>query len=743
MFRKQLKITNWKLKMSIVALIFCFWSNDASAATIGKPNNYLLQSGLVGWWTFDGVDMTPNVVDRSGQGNHGRISGQTSTTTVPGEIGQALFFDGSDDVVVVSPSSSINDLPAITVSFWARPSTVGTQRPYVTKADNSAGGHGWSIGHHTGTASSLYFLVTGFTTTDLTVATPAGAFVANEWAHYIATWDGTNQSSGVHLYKNGVELSYQTVSNGGSASPQSDSAVSLKIGRESGYSSNYVHGSVDDVRLYNRVLSSSEIIALYRASVSKVSATPARVASDGLIDGLVGWWTFDGADMTPNVRDRSTSANHGRISGQTATTTVPGKLGQAVFFDGVDDAVRIPDANSLDITDALTLSAWVQPAGVSASSEAIIVKGNVAGGSAASQSYRLDFSADRTPRFSLTSGSNVLSVTAATRFLRNNEWYHLVAVFDGVETVYLYSDGQLIGSNTFGGFGSINVDDTYGLGIGARGDGSTLTTSAINVDDVRIYNRALSTTEIAKLYAQGSAKQASSGVSIGSLSSGLVGHWTFDAPDMTPLVRDRNPSGNSGYVVNQGPTTTVPGKFGQALDFDGVDDYVTIATNSSINNIWDSGGSVSFWVRPRSAGEANAGFWVAKNWAILSASGAVTSLGTGIEFSVQWSGSTAVWRQSGPANSPIRFKNWNHVVVTYDSDSTANDPVFYINGVIDTNWTEITAPSGTREAETATLYLGNASAVASRTIDGILDDVRFYDRTLSASEVSRLYNTGR
>src|SRR3989344_3083358 len=64
---------------------------NASQYGLTIPTNNL---GLVGYWTFDGPKMTSNVADSSGLGNTGYLKGQTSTTTVPGKLGQALSFDG-------------------------------------------------------------------------------------------------------------------------------------------------------------------------------------------------------------------------------------------------------------------------------------------------------------------------------------------------------------------------------------------------------------------------------------------------------------------------------------------------------------------------------------------------------------------------------------------------------------------------------------------------------------------------
>src|SRR5688572_20099110 len=70
-------------------------------------------------------------------------------------------------------------------------------------------------------------------------------------------------------------------------------------------------------------------------------------------------YSFDAGTGT-TLTDLSGSGNHGTIAG--ATWTAAGRFGGALSFDGTDDLVTIPDANSLDLTTGFTLEAWVKPA---------------------------------------------------------------------------------------------------------------------------------------------------------------------------------------------------------------------------------------------------------------------------------------------------------------------------------------------------------------------------------------------
>src|SRR3990167_2487721 len=82
-----------------------------------------------------------------------------------------------------------------------------------------------------------------------------------------------------------------------------------------------------------------------------------------------------------------------------------------------------------------------------------------------------------------------------------------------------------------------------------------------------------------------------------SLKSGLVGHWTFDGKDLnTGAAMDASGQGNHGALVNMSTSTSrVPGKFGQGLKFDGVDDKVNLTSTTGTANL--NNYTISAWFR--------------------------------------------------------------------------------------------------------------------------------------------------
>ena len=121
-----------------------------------------------------------------------------------------------------------------------------------------------------------------------------------------------------------------------------------------------------------------------------------------------------------------------------------------------------------------------------------------------------------------------------------------------------------------------------------------------------------------------------------------------------------------------------------SLAFDGTDDYVNCGSDSSIDNIFDGGGTIAGWIKVASDGAATFGRIIDKSsagnggngWTITvedESSGAVD-----LNFMVGHSSQYGRWTTTA---REITLNTWTHFAVVYDDDSTSNNPVIYINGV--------------------------------------------------------------
>ncbi len=147
-----------------------------------------------------------------------------------------------------------------------------------------------------------------------------------------------------------------------------------------------------------------------------------------------GWWTMDG-----NVLDSSGNNNNGTPQG--APTFVAGRVGQAISLNGTTQWVSVADANSLDLTTGMTLSAWIRPAVTVNTTQDLIKKASTTG--TAVNGYELSLSAAGKVfvRFNQASSGDTFRINSATDYpLNDTAWMHVAATYDGT-TMRLYING--------------------------------------------------------------------------------------------------------------------------------------------------------------------------------------------------------------------------------------------------------------------------------------------------------------
>jgi concanavalin A-like lectin/glucanase superfamily protein len=249
-------------------------------------------------------------------------------------------------------------------------------------------------------------------------------------------------------------------------------------------------GLIDEVRIYNRALSASEISAL--------------VGDPNL--GLVGYWKFDENSGT-TAADSSGNGNTGTLFNGAGWTS--GQSGSAVSIDGVDDFVKIKDGKISNSTTG-TITAWVKANSLVNVSK-IVCYGGGAAAAGVPGIFGLEVRQDGSNYyFSVinvpSDGSPSASSVHGSTILQSGVWYHVAVTSDG-SSWKLYVNGvaetltaQFGNGNTGKWFGNTSVtapDKTY-IG-GAWFNGTDMASFPGLIDEVRIYNRALSASEVAAL----------------------------------------------------------------------------------------------------------------------------------------------------------------------------------------------------------------------------------------------------
>jgi hypothetical protein len=205
----------------------------------------------------------------------------------------------------------------------------------------------------------------------------------------------------------------------------------------------------------------------------------------------VAHWAFDEGQGT--IAHDSANGYNGTIHGASWTT---GILGGALSFDGLNDFVTIPDSDSLDLTSQATLAAWIKT-NSTATVQGIVGRWNYEGFTN-KRSILLDARGDLNDKFRFwvsTDGtaSTITHAASNVQFL-TDKWYHLACTYDG-NTMRIYINGEE--DNSVSKSGDIFVNDSLWY-IGAFNYANDAHFNGL-IDDVRIYNHALSPGEIQQL----------------------------------------------------------------------------------------------------------------------------------------------------------------------------------------------------------------------------------------------------
>jgi len=455
-------------------------------------------SGLVSWWPGD-----DNANDIQGS-NHGTL--QNGVTFTTGKVGQAFSFDGIDDNA---------EAPAISersVDMWIKPNSQAQMGFYsggIVLSNNQSyeifiyQPNGLGGGS---TFDNTFGLSLVFWNNDIAIPFDA---IKSGWHHIAISWDGETQvrigidgqfPSGYVYDGLSVTWTPQTQPFTLPRVPNPDVTATTLIGKTRhtlwNIGSQYFNGFLDEGDVFDHALSESEIQAIFNAgSAGKCILPPTCVSAPS---GLVSWWPGEG-----NADDIQDSNDGTLINGAAFTT---GKVGQAFSFDGVDDYVKIPKSPNLDMSTGVTVEAWIK--GDPSNPMNTCCQGIVG-----ADHYLLGISNGGLYFVVGTTNGAVHAPgpgpTGPFYPTSTNVFHHVAGTYDG-SSVNLYVDGQLVASNPHSGtilqmFASSFI--TIGSEDGRSGCAPCVGARYFKglIDEVGIYNRAISASEIQAIYNAGSA----------------------------------------------------------------------------------------------------------------------------------------------------------------------------------------------------------------------------------------------
>jgi len=406
-------------------------------------------------------------------------------------------------------------------------------------------------------------------------------------------------------------------------------------------------------------------------------------------ENAVGWWNFDWDENTI-VHDLTSHNNDGTSSGP---NFVSGHSGAALDFDGTGDYVEVPDSASLDITSAITMIAWINPDTLPSGSYRDIVSKEL--------SYRVVIDGNGKYKSYIYGGPAGWNLSASS--VSTSTWQMLAVTYDG-SNVRHYLNGVEDGNSPFSRSGDIQTG-SYDLQFGILTGNSNKYDGLI--DEVRIYDRALTASEISTLY------------NGGSVTNNLVSYWSFD--DGTA----NDQAGTNDGTLN-GPNL-VSGQFDNALDFDGTDDYIDIPD-------WDwattMDWAVTAWIKTTDSVYNTSA--IAVEGPVLGDSAATRRGEIGVD-----DGRVAYEYYNGSGHEVhgtgiVTDGNWHFLAWVNHNNSTID---LYVDGEA-----EVTGATSGPVDDEAKFVAREIGGAYNRTFDGIIDEVCIFDRALSENEIKRHYN---
>ena len=460
------------------------------------PDN-VPKTGLIGWWPFNG-----NAQDESGNGNHGVVNGANLTNDRNGNTKSAYFFDGINNYIEVNNSSSLNT-GIVSISCWIKPNSLLTSNQFGPTILSKREASGWgdcyqmNIGNHAFWADwtingngGIYYTDSSYLLID-----------TNTYAHIVYTHDANH----VRLYLNGVKVNEIK-----SPGLLGTNTLPLWFGARP-QNIQFFHGIIDDIGIWGRVLDSNEIKRLYNNESSTCSYSIKEsdttvcpestlelnaiqtnpIKSDIPKNGLIGYWPFNG-----NANDESGNGNHGIVDGASITVDRCGKFNQAYLFNGVSSKITIKDNPILRPT-SFTCAAWVYLEDDNNLNQ--ILSKNAGDGNFES----VDMVIHNGNGYNLLcniGGPDYYGTWLTTpNKVQLNNWHLMTFIFDDLkDSIYSYIDEKLVAQS----FETKSVTyDTLPWSFGSeRENGEWSWYFKGKIDDIAIWNRPLTSSEISQVY---------------------------------------------------------------------------------------------------------------------------------------------------------------------------------------------------------------------------------------------------
>lgn len=670
---------------------------DVSALyNFGLANQYPFNNPPLPPYVTNGLVFYTDALGYSGNGSSwideasGLVGTNNGGATYNSQAPSYFNFNGNQSIDFQDPNQVLNLTNNFTLETWCNITGDNQWGALLSYAGQGGPGGGWEQ-YAIGTwGDGTYYFSSGATGNNIT----GPSITDNNWQHLVVTF----QDGNVVFYINGVNVystyfGYSTLNQG--TNPY------LSIGDNQAGGQEYLYGNVGLSRIYNRVLSTNEITQNYNVTKDRFT---------GLKLGLIGYWGLNSSSWEDLTNNGYNLTSVGNVSVGT------GILGGDAYLNpqGTQSYLQTSNFNNLANIGSGDISAnyWINPTdygtggfeshtGYSLDLRQCINGGNTDG-------WSVGFNNGNYLSIFTSSGGDVYTTNAT---IPTGSWT-MVTLSRNNNTTSVYINGVLDGTfSDYADFTSTQItlgcvtDYVYFNINGLQYDG--------NIDEVGIWNRALSQDEITKLYNTGQGLAYPFNQQPYNLKDNIVAYWSLDDTTWS------DSSGNGYTLTNNGGVTNGTGILSGDAVFGGSnwlenDPGLTIGTSDFTFSAWinpssinataivnqgnnDSTGNYCFWYN-----NGNIGFYADNNGRIES-------------------------------TNTIPLGSWSHVALV----SKEGVLTLYINGNADPSTGNY---SGNFIGQPFKLGFGYGGI---QYLTGSLDEVGIWNRALSRDEISYLYNDGR
>lgn len=476
----------------IVSISGCTIFQGTIADQLGQPNSgavhtYLLSEGcpctepppdMIAWWN---MNQPSSPALETVKGNDAHWVGPIEAND--GLVKGGLKFDGTAHLRVDShPSLNIAGASGFTIDLWVKPTKLFEPREtLIAKGESPVGGVGYSL-----------HLLNGHLSVEVGDGVSLFTFEAQEsllldqWAFVAVTIEPADNTAIIYVNENkiaGVPLGPNSIDNFDTDQP-------LFIGKGNAPGDQFI-GIIDEVEIFGRALSSDELFKIY-ASLTGGKCPPCTPPPSEMIS----WWTFD--DISGGTTSDRIGVNHGSLVGQPQEAT--GIVGNAIRFSVPEQHVAVAHHQSLefDSSNGLTIDCWIRLESHTESIGVLVEKWDVATGIGFRLIHR-----SRHLTFAYSDGTSQQFSYVADFKLPLHQWKLVAVTVEPTQNHgQMYLDGAPLQNGEFlpNSTAPAGISNAADLVIGGNRLGENLFG---RIDELELFSRALSHTEILEIYNAG------------------------------------------------------------------------------------------------------------------------------------------------------------------------------------------------------------------------------------------------